>query len=87
MKAYTSLFLKEISDRINFLINLYNISENKMTLSDNVISDFNIAILKRKGYIMVGEENSYKIAYLTEKGRILAKENINYDNELSISIC
>lgn len=87
MKAYTSLFLKEISDRINFLINLYNISENKMTLSDNVISDFNIAILKRKGYIMVGEENSYKVAFLTEKGRILAKENINYNNELSISIC
>ncbi|MBM7871879.1 hypothetical protein JOC70_003391 [Clostridium pascui] len=87
MKAYTSLFLKEISDRINFLINLYNISENKMTLSDNVISDFNIAILKRKGYIMVGEENSYKVVYLTEKGRILAKENINYNKELSISIC
>ncbi|WP_186431307.1 hypothetical protein [Clostridium sp. BSD9I1] len=87
MKAYTSLFLKEISDRINFLINLYNISENKMTLSDNVISDFNIAILKRKGYIMVGEENSYKVAFLTKKGRILAKENINYNNELSISIC
>ncbi|MBE6067041.1 MAG: hypothetical protein E7211_04950 [Clostridium lundense] len=87
MKAYTSLFLKEISDRINFLINLYNISENKITLFDNVISDFNIAILKRKGYIMVGEENSYKVAYLTEKGKTLAKENIHTNNELNVSIC
>lgn len=87
MKTYTSLFLKEISNRVNFLINLYNISENKMTLSDNVISDFNIAILKRKGYIIVGEENSCKVAYLTEKGRILAKENMDDDNELSMSIC
>lgn len=87
MKTYTSLFLKEISNRINFLINLYNISENKMPLSDRVISDFNIAILKRKGYIMVGEENSCSVAYLTEKGRILAKENMNHDNELSMSIC
>lgn len=87
MKTYTSLFLKEISNRVNFLINLYNISENKMTLSDNVISDFNIAILKRKGYIIVGEENSCKVAYLTEKGRILAKENMDDNNELSMSIC
>lgn len=87
MKVYTALFLKEISDRINFLINLYNISENKMALSGNVISDFNIAILKRKGYIIIGEENSCRVVYLTENGRILAKENMNDNNELSMSIC
>lgn len=87
MKTYTTLFLKEIYDRIKFLIDLYNIPENKIYLSDKEISNFNIAILQRKGYIMVREENSCRVAYLTEKGKGLAKDKINDNRELSISIC
>lgn len=68
MKVYTKLFLDEIAERVNFLICLYESNTNSINIDDSKISDFNIKLLIRRGYIEVIEECEKQLIRLTESG-------------------
>lgn len=68
VKVYTKLFLDEIAERVNFLICLYESNTNSINIDDSKISDFNIKLLIRRGYIEVIEECEEQLIRLTESG-------------------